>query len=151
MKLYEYALRRMFLLIFVLFAISLIVFYMARGVLPPEYSLAPYITPRMTDVQKLQLAQSLGVAAASCPSYQAFSSHDPQCVAPLWGQYVVWLGLVAQGNWGYSQLPGLAGDGQDLGRLHRAVPIYGSTCYRRLNRHFRHRFSHGHNFCDSKQ
>ena len=109
MKLYEYALRRMFLLIFVLFAISLIVFYMARGALPPEYSLAPYITPRMTDAQKLQLAQSLGVAAASCPSYQAFSSHDPQCVAPLWGQYVVWLGLIVQGNWGYSQLPGLAG------------------------------------------
>ena len=109
LKLYEYALRRLFLLIFVLFAISLIVFYLARGALPPEYSLAPYITPRMTDPQKLQLAQSLGVASASCPSYQAFSSHDPQCSAPLWGQYVDWLRLVAQGNWGYSELPGLAG------------------------------------------
>jgi len=109
LKLYEYALRRMFLLVFVLFAISLIVFYLTRGALPPEYSLAPYITPRMTDVEKLQLAQSLGVAASSCPSYQAFSSHDPHCLAPLWTQYADWLGLVARGNWGYSQLPGLAG------------------------------------------
>ena len=43
MKLYEYALRRMLLLTFVLFAVSLIVFYLARGALPPEYSLTPYL------------------------------------------------------------------------------------------------------------
>ncbi len=109
MKLYEYALRRMFLLIFVLFAVSLIVFYLARGALPPEYSLAPYITPRMTDPQKLALAQSLGVATSTCPSYSAFTSHEPGCQAPVWSQYVAWLGLVLKGEWGYSQLPGLAG------------------------------------------
>jgi len=109
MKLYEYALRRMFLLAFVLFAISLIVFYLARGALPPEYSLAPYITPKMTDIQKLVLAQSLGVASSTCPSYEAFASHDPQCLTPLWTQYAGWLSLVVQGNWGYSQLPGLVG------------------------------------------
>jgi peptide/nickel transport system permease protein len=109
MKLYEYAIRRMFLLVFVLIAISIIVFYMARGALPPEYSLAPYITPRMTDIQKLTLAQSLGVAAATCPSYQAFSSHAPECASPLWTQYWGWIGLIAKGDWGYSQLPGLAG------------------------------------------
>lgn len=109
MKLYEYALRRMFLLVFVLFAISLIVFYLGRGALPPEYALAPYITPRMTDVSKLQLAQSLGVATSTCPSYKAFTSYAPGCIAPLWTQYIGWLGLVAKGNWGYSQLPGLAG------------------------------------------
>jgi len=109
MKLYEYALRRMILLVFVLFAISLIVFYMARGALPPEYALAPYITPRMSDSQKLDLAQSLGVASAVCPSYQAFASHVPGCQAPLWSQYVDWLKLVLKGDWGYSQLPGLVG------------------------------------------
>jgi len=109
MKLYEYAIRRMFLLVFVLVAISLIVFYLARGALPPEYSLAPYITPRMTDLQKLDVAQSVGVASSACPSYEAFAQHAPECLAPLWTQYWAWLGLVAKGNWGYSQLPGLTG------------------------------------------
>jgi len=99
----------MFLLIFVLVAISLIVFYLARGALPPEYSLAPYITPRMSDIQKLILAQSLGVASSACPSYEAFASHDPTCLAPLWTQYIGWVSLIAKGDWGYSQLPGLAG------------------------------------------
>ncbi len=109
MKLYEYALRRMLLLTFVLFAVSLIVFYLARGALPPEYSLAPYITPRMGDAQKLALAQGLGVATSACVSYHAFTSHAPGCVAPIWSQYAGWLRLVMKGDWGYSQLPGLAG------------------------------------------
>ena len=109
MKLYEYALRRMLLLSFVLFAVSLIVFYLARGALPPEYALSAYITPRMSDAQKLGLAQGLGVATSACASYQAFSSHAPGCVAPIWSQYTGWLGLVVKGDWGYSQLPGLAG------------------------------------------
>src|SRR5208337_5447824 len=109
MKLYEYALRRMLLLGFVLFAVSLIVFYLARGALPPEYALSAYITPRMSDAQKLGLAQGLGVATSACASYQAFTSHAPGCVAPIWSQYTGWLGLVLKGDWGYSQLPGLAG------------------------------------------
>jgi peptide/nickel transport system permease protein len=114
MKLYEYALRRLLLLVFVLFAVSLIGFYLARGALPPEYALAPYITPKMTDSQKLALAQSLGVATSTCPSFQAFASHGFGCATPVWSQYVGWLELVTKGDWGYSQLPGLAGASRTL-------------------------------------
>ena len=62
MKLYEYIIRRLLLMVLVLFAVSVIVFYLTRGPLPPGSVLAPYITPRLTSLEKLQLAQSLGVA-----------------------------------------------------------------------------------------
>jgi ABC-type dipeptide/oligopeptide/nickel transport system permease component len=109
LKLYEYVIRRLFLMVFVLFAVSLIVFLLARGALPPETALAPYITPRLDDAAKLSLAKSLAVATASCPSWSAFLQHQPNCLVPLWAQYTVWLQNVLAGNWGYSLLPGISG------------------------------------------
>jgi peptide/nickel transport system permease protein len=109
LKLYEYAIRRIILMVGVLVALSFIMFYLARGILPPTTALAQFITPKMNDLEKLSLAQSLGVATTSCPSYGAFSSSATGCVVPLWGQYVGWLKQILSGNWGYTLLPGIAG------------------------------------------
>lgn len=107
MKLYEYVIRRLIFMVFILVAISVIVFYLTRGTLPPASALAPYVTPRMNDVEKLQMAQSLGVAEPGCSSFSAFTTASPGCVVPLYQQYVSWLRLVLTGNWGYSQIPGI--------------------------------------------
>jgi peptide/nickel transport system permease protein len=108
-RLYEYAIRRLLLMTFVLFVLSLIVFYLTRGLLPPTAALASYITPRMGETAKLAIAQNLGVATSSCPSFSAFTRNDPGCVVPLWGQYSGWLKNVLSGNWGYTLLPGISG------------------------------------------
>lgn len=108
MRLYVYVLRRLFLMIFVLFALSLLIFYLTRGLLPPSSALAAYITPRMDDAAKLSVARGLGVATASCPSYQAFTNLQPGCVVPVWGQYFDWLKNALTGNWGFSLLPNVA-------------------------------------------
>jgi len=107
LKLYEYVIRRLFLLVFVLLAVTVFIFYLMRGLLPPTTALAQFITPKMDDLQKLKLAQSLGVATASCTSYAAFSANQAGCVVPLWGQFVTWLQNALAGNWGYTLLPGL--------------------------------------------
>lgn len=109
MKLYEYIIRRLFLMVFVLFGLSLIVFYLTRGLLPPTTALAPYITPRMDDAAKLSLAKGLGVATQACSSFADFSSAKSYCIVPVWEQYFSWLLTVLQGNWGYSLLPGISG------------------------------------------
>jgi peptide/nickel transport system permease protein len=109
LKLYEYIIRRLALMIFVLFALSLLTVYLSRGLLPPSTALAPYINPRIGDAGKLSLARALGVATASCPSYQAFASQASGCIVPLWGQYSGWLLNVLTGNWGLTLLPGIAG------------------------------------------
>jgi peptide/nickel transport system permease protein len=109
LRIHEYVIRRLILMVFVLFAVSLIVFFLARGALPPETALAPYITPRMDDTAKLQLAKSLAVATPSCPSWSAFLSHQSACLVPIWAQYTIWLQNVFAGNWGYSLLPGISG------------------------------------------
>lgn len=109
MRLYEYALRRIILSVFVLLGLSVLIFVLIRGLLPPAYALAPYITPRMDDATKLSLARALGVATASCPSYSAFVNQQSSCIVPLWNQYFGWLSAAVQGNFGYTQLPGIAG------------------------------------------
>ena len=109
MKVYEYIIRRLALMVFVLFALSVLTFYLTRGLLPASTALAPYINPRIGDAGKLSLARALGVATASCPSYQAFASGASGCVVPLWGQYSGWLLNVLTGNWGFTLLPGIAG------------------------------------------
>ncbi len=111
MKLYEYVARRLVLMVFVLFAVSLIVFYLTRGVLPAGSALAPYITPRMNDAAKLSTAVGLGVAEPSCPSWIAFNKAAPGCIVPLWQQYFSWLQNIFAGNWGFSLLPDI-GSGQ---------------------------------------
>lgn len=95
-------------MVFVLFALSLLIFYLTRGLLPPTTALAAYITPRMDDNAKLSVARALGVATSSCPSYQAFTQLQNGCVVPVWGQYWGWLRNALTGNWGYSLLPGVA-------------------------------------------
>jgi peptide/nickel transport system permease protein len=107
MKLYEYIIRRLVLMVFVLFVVSIIVFYLGRGILPPASALAPYITPRMNDITKLAVAQSLGVATSSCSSWSAFTTSVHGCVVPLYAQYFSWLQSVLSGNWGISQIPGI--------------------------------------------
>ena len=109
MKLYEYVIRRLALMVFVLFALSLLIFYLTRGLLPPTTALAAYISPRLSAEGKLSLAQALGVATPSCPSFQAFASGTTGCVEPLWTQYFGWLKNALTGNWGYSLLPGVTG------------------------------------------
>jgi ABC-type dipeptide/oligopeptide/nickel transport system permease component len=109
MKLYEYVLRRLVLMFFVLFALSVLIFYITRGLLPPATALAPYINPRISDSGKLSLARALGVATDTCPSYSDFASQLSGCVTPLWSQYYGWLTNVLTGNWGYTLLPGIAG------------------------------------------
>ncbi|HKM75743.1 MAG TPA: ABC transporter permease [Candidatus Bathyarchaeia archaeon] len=109
MKLYEYIIRRLGLMVFVLFALSILIFYLTRGLLPASTALAPYINPRIGDAGKLSLARALGVATATCPSYQAFASEASGCIVPLWGQYYGWLMNVLTGNWGFTLLPGIAG------------------------------------------
>jgi peptide/nickel transport system permease protein len=107
-KLYEYVIRRLILMVFVLIAISVIVFYLTRGMLPPASALAPYVTPKMNDIEKLEMAQSLGVAEPGCPTYSAYIARAPGCIVPLYQQYFSWLRLALTGNWGYSQIPGIA-------------------------------------------
>jgi peptide/nickel transport system permease protein len=106
-QLYQYIIRRSILLVVILFGISVIVFYLTRGTLPPAAAVASYITPRMTDPVKLEAARGVGVASNACPSWDAFISSAPGCVLPLWSQYFAWLRNVLVGNWGYSLIPGI--------------------------------------------
>jgi peptide/nickel transport system permease protein len=119
MKLYEYVIRRLILMVFVLFVVSVIVFFLTRAFLPPSAALAPYITPRMDDHAKLQLAQGLGVAEPGCPSWYDFTISKQGCVVPIFQQYFTWLLQVFHGNWGFSLLPGI-GAGQTTWQLFAA-------------------------------
>jgi ABC-type dipeptide/oligopeptide/nickel transport system permease component len=109
MRLLTYIVRRLILMVFVLFGLSILIFYITRGLLPPNFALAPYITPRMDDATRLAIAKSLDVATSSCPSYTALVNQVSGCVVPIWGQYTVWLQNALTGNWGLTQLPGIAG------------------------------------------
>ena len=82
MRMYEYIVRRALLLIFVLFGVSLITFYLARGFPSAFNPCTPYITPKMTVAQ-------IHAACASHGFYQ-----------PLYIQYFYWLRDVFTGNWG---------------------------------------------------
>jgi len=122
MKLYEYIIRRLILMVFVLIVVSIIVFYLTRGVLPPTFALAPYITPRMNDPTKLGLAVGLGVATRSCPSWTAFGQQAAGCVVPLYSQYFSWLSNALSGNWGYSLLPDIGSGQTTLGLFASRFP-----------------------------
>ena len=96
-------------MVLVLFGLSLLIFYLTRGLLPPNFALAPYITPRMDDATRLSVAKALNVATSSCPSYTAFVQHQAGCLVPVWGQYTKWLENALTGNWGLTLLPGITG------------------------------------------
>lgn len=123
MKLYEYIIRRLFLMIFVLFAVSLLIFWLVRGQVPPAALVAAYITPKMTDVAKLGEAQGLGIATSSCPSWTDFTNKLPGCIVPLQSQYLVWLENVFKGNFGFSLIPGLAPGTQTLRLFEGLFPV----------------------------
>jgi ABC-type dipeptide/oligopeptide/nickel transport system permease component len=84
LKLYQYILRRLALMIIVLLALSVLIFYLTRGLLPPTTAMAAYITPRMDDAAKLSVARAVGVATGSCPSYADFTRLQNGCVVPIW-------------------------------------------------------------------
>jgi len=109
LKFYEYVIRRLILLIFVMIAVSLITFYIGRGLLPPESGVAGYITLNTSDPQKLGILKSIGIATSSCPSWSAFVQRQPGCLVPLWQQYFGWIGNIFRGNWGTSLLSGITG------------------------------------------
>jgi len=84
MKIYEYVIRRLALMIFVLFGVSAIVFYLARGFPSAFAPWAQYVTSRMTAAQVQNIIHQHGFDQ------------------PLITQYWYWLLDVFHGDWGYS-------------------------------------------------
>jgi len=82
MKLYEYIIRRLILLIFVLFAVSVVVFYLLRGFPTGIAPWAAYIHPRMTAEQIEAVIRAHGFDR------------------PIWEQYFYWLRDIFNGDWG---------------------------------------------------
>lgn len=84
MKIYEYVIRRLVLMIFVLFGVSAIVFYLARGFPAAFAPWAQYITFRMKPAQIDAIIKAHGFDQ------------------PLYVQYWYWLVDVFHGDWGFS-------------------------------------------------
>jgi peptide/nickel transport system permease protein len=82
MKLYEYVIRRLILLIFVLFAVSILVFYLTRGFPRGIAPWAPYIHPKMTAEQIEAVIKAHGFDR------------------PIYEQYFYWLRDILSGDWG---------------------------------------------------
>lgn len=82
MRIYEYIARRAILLVFVLFGVSVITFYLARGFPSAFNPCAPYMNPRMTPT----------VIHETCASHGFYD--------PLYVQYFYWLRDVFTGSWG---------------------------------------------------
>jgi len=84
MKLYQYIIRRLILMIFVLFGVSVIVFILARGFPEAINPVAQYITPKTRPEQYAEIIREHGFDQ------------------PLPIQYFYWLRDVFRGDWGYS-------------------------------------------------
>jgi len=82
MRLHEYIIRRLVLMIFVLFGVSLIVFYLSRGFPSAIAPWTPYIREKMTAQQIEAVIKVHGFDQ------------------PLHIQYVYWLRDVLNGDWG---------------------------------------------------
>jgi len=82
LRLYEYIIRRLILMIFVLLGVSIIIFYLARGFPAGFDPVAPYINPKMTAEQIAEV--------------RALHGFD----RPLYEQYFFWLRDVFRGDWG---------------------------------------------------
>jgi len=85
-KIYEYVIRRLILMVFVLFSVSAIVFYLARGFPTAVAPWTPYITGRMTAEQIQQVIREHGFDK------------------PLHVQYFYWLQDIFRGDWGTTGL-----------------------------------------------
>lgn len=84
MRLYQYVIRRLILMIFVLFGVSVIVFYLSRGFPSAISPYAQYINPK--NPQSVQ---------------EIIKEHGFD--RPLHEQYFFWLSDVIRGDWGYAQ------------------------------------------------
>lgn len=84
MRTIEYVIRRLFLMIFVLFGVSLVVFYLTHGIPSAWDPVAAYITPKMTAAQIQAIREAHGLTQ------------------PLYLQYFYWLRDVFAGNWGHT-------------------------------------------------
>lgn len=82
MKIYEYVVRRLILMIFVLLGISILVFYLARGFPTAIAPWAAYINPKMTAQQIEEVKRVHGFDQ------------------PLHMQYFYWLQDILHGDWG---------------------------------------------------
>jgi ABC-type dipeptide/oligopeptide/nickel transport system permease component len=84
LKIYEYVIRRLALMILVLFGVSVIVFYLARGFPSAFAPWAQYVTFRMKPSQIEAIIRQHGFDQ------------------PLYVQYWYWLQDIFRGDWGYS-------------------------------------------------
>lgn len=84
MRIYEYIARRAILLVLVLFGVSAITFYLARGFPSAFNPCSPYINPKMTPA----------LIHATCAAHGFYD--------PLYLQYFYWLRDVLTGNWGHA-------------------------------------------------
>lgn len=84
MKLYQYVMRRLLLMVFVLFGVSLIVFYLGRGFPQAFDPMTQYITPKMPPEIIAEIRKAHGFDR------------------PLYEQYFFWLKDVFNGDWGNS-------------------------------------------------
>ncbi len=82
MKIYEYVIRRLILMVFVLLGVSVLVFYLARGFPTGIAPWAPYIHPKMT--------------AEDIAEVKRIHGFDQ----PLHIQYFYWLRDILHGDWG---------------------------------------------------
>ena len=82
MRMYEYIIRRLILSVFVLFGVSVVTFYLARGFPGAISPWSSYINSRMT-AQQIQMV-----------------IHEHGFDQPLYIQYFYWLRDVFDGNWG---------------------------------------------------
>jgi ABC-type dipeptide/oligopeptide/nickel transport system permease component len=82
LRIYEYIIRRGVLLVFVLFGVSLITFYLSRGIPSAFNPCTPFINPKMTPT----------VIHNTCAAHGFYQ--------PLYLQYFYWLRDVFSGNWG---------------------------------------------------
>ncbi len=82
MRLVDYIIRRIILMVFVLLGVSLVIFYLSHGFPSAFNPLAPYINPKMSPS-----------AIAEVIKQHGFDQ-------PLYLQYFYWLRDILQGNWG---------------------------------------------------
>ena len=84
MRTIEYVIRRLFLMIFVLFGVSLVVFYLTHGVPSAWDPVTAFINAKMTasQIQAIRIQHGFN--------------------QPLYLQYFYWLRDLLQGNWGHA-------------------------------------------------
>jgi len=82
MKLYEYVIRRLILMVFVLLGVSIIIFYLCRGFPSGIAPWTPYIHAKMTAKQIQEVIKAHGFDQ------------------PLYIQYFYWLRDLFRGDWG---------------------------------------------------